>query len=80
MTKHSHYHKDVSHLSSIDVYRVCQLFGVEDPSGAIQHAIKKILMPGSRGVKSTRQDLLEAVDSLNRKIEMMDEDEKERAT
>lgn len=73
--KHSHYKKDVSGLSMIDVYRVCDLFGVQDPSGATQHAIKKLLLPGQRGGKSMRQDLQEAVDSLNRRIQMLDEDE-----
>lgn len=76
MKKHSHYHKDVSGLATIDVYRVCDLFGVQDPSGATQHAIKKLLLPGQRGGKSMRQDLQEAVDSLNRRIQMLDEDAK----
>lgn len=76
MKKHSHYKKDVSGLTMIDVYRVCDLFGVQDPSGATQHAIKKLLLPGQRGGKSMRQDLQEAVDSLNRRIQMLDEDDK----
>lgn len=76
MKKHSHYKKDVSGLSMIDVYRVCDLFGVQDPSGATQHAIKKLLLPGQRGGKPMRQDLQEAVDSLNRRIQMLDEDER----
>lgn len=74
--KHSHYKKDVSGLTMIDVYRVCDLFGVQDTSGATQHAIKKLLLPGQRGGKSMRQDLQEAVDSLNRRIQMLDEDAK----
>lgn len=73
MSKHSHYHKDVSHLQTIDVYAVCQLFAVEDPSGATQHAIKKLLCGGQRGVKSQRQDMQEAVDTLVRRIQMIDE-------
>lgn len=73
MSKHSHYHKDVSRLQTIDVYAVCQLFAVEDPSGATQHAIKKLLCPGQRGAKSLRQDLQEAVDTLLRRIAMIDD-------
>jgi hypothetical protein len=72
--KHSHYYRDVSKLAEIDVYRVCQLFGVNDPSGAIQHAIKKLLLPGQRGGKDTEKDLREAVDTLNRKLQMIRED------
>lgn len=38
---HSHYHKDVSKLTSVDVYQVCQLFNVDDPSVAVS-AVRKI--------------------------------------
>lgn len=73
--KHNHYFKDVSYLTEVDVYRVCQMFGIEDSSGAIQHAVKKLLLPGQRGAgKDRRKDIQEAVDTLTRKLEMMDED------
>lgn len=63
-------------MTEIDVYRVCDLFGVNDPSGCTQHAIKKLLLPGGRGGgKSVRQDLQEAVDTMQRRLQMMDEDE-----
>lgn len=75
MRKHNHYFKDVERLTEVDVYRVCQLFNIDDPSGAIQHAIKKLLLPGQRGAgKDRRKDIQEAVDTLTRKLEMMDED------
>lgn len=75
VTKHSHYHKSVEHLSAVDVYRVCDLFKVDDPSGATQHAIKKLLLPGGRGGgKTKRQDMQEAVDTLVRRLQMLDED------
>ena len=75
MSKHPHYHKNVSHLDAVDVYRVCQLFQVNDPSGAMQHAIKKLLLPGGRGGgKPTSQDVQEAIDSLTRWQEMQRED------
>lgn len=64
--EHSHYFKNVRNLNVIDVYKVCELFGVEDPSGALQHAIKKLLVPGKRGVKDRKQDIKEAIDTLNR--------------
>ena len=70
---HSHYFKDVSNLKHIDVYRVLILFGVTDP--CLQHAIKKLLCAGNRGVKDTRQDVQEAVTSLVRYLEMQTEDE-----
>lgn len=74
LRKHSHYFKDVSHLTQIDVYRVCERFQIQDPSGAIQHAIKKILLPGQRGGKDREKDIREAIDSLERYLDMVNED------
>ena len=74
MSKHSHYHKDVSHLKSVDVYRVLGLFGVTDQ--ALGHAIKKLLCAGQRGAgKSFERDVREAVDTLNRRLQMIAEDD-----
>lgn len=74
MRKHNHYFKDVSHLSEIDVYRVLQLFNVSDQ--ALGHAIKKLLCAGQRGAgKDHRKDIQEAIDTLQRRLEMQDEDE-----
>lgn len=76
MRRHTHYFKDVVHLTEIDVYRVCDIFDVQDASGATQHALKKLLLPGQRGGgKSIRKDYQEALDTIARRIEMMDEDE-----
>lgn len=52
----------------IDVYDVLVAFGVTNP--ADQHAIKKMLMPGKRGVKDGIQDREEAISSLKRAIEI----------
>lgn len=70
--RHSHYHKDVSHLDTIDVYRVCQLFDVTDP--CLAHAIKKLLCAGQRGAKTEAQDVQEAIDALTRYQGMQSED------
>lgn len=68
---HSHYFKDVRNFNHIDVYAVCQLFGVDDQSGALHHAIKKLLCAGIRGGgKNKLKDIREAVDSLNRYLEL----------
>ena len=73
--KHSHYYKDVANLDQVDVYRVCDKFEVHDKSGAVQHAIKKLLLAGRRGGgKDYYKDIKEAADSLNRKLEMRQED------
>lgn len=71
--KHSHYKKDVSHLELLDVYRVLELFEVK--SHAVGHAVKKLLCSGNRGAKDEIQDIKEAIDSLNRHLEMLGEDD-----
>ena len=68
------YYNDVSALNHIDVYAVHQLFAIDDPSGAIQHASKKLLLSGVRtGNKSKYKDIKEARDTLNRWLEMNQE-------
>ena len=69
--KHSHYFKDVRHLDYIDVYQVCKLFPVDDDSGAITHATKKLLVAGGRGAgKDMIKDITEARDTLNRYLQI----------
>lgn len=71
--KHPHYFKDVSHLKTLDVYRVISLFGVTD--SCLAHAIKKLLVAGGRGAgKDIHRDIQEAIDSLQRWQEMRQED------
>ncbi len=71
---HSHYFKDVSKLKEVDVYRICALFGVDDQSGATHHAIKKLLLSGKRGAKDQERDIREAIDTMNRRLQMIAED------
>ena len=71
---HDHYFKDVSNLNFIDVYRVLLLFGVTDP--CLQHATKKLLCAGNRGVKDELKDVQEAIASLTRYLEIKTEDNK----
>lgn len=66
-----HYYKHCPY-EYIDVYRVLELFGVTDQ--AIGHAIKKLLVAGNRGQKNFEKDISEAIATLNRKLEMMKED------
>jgi hypothetical protein len=76
--KHSHYFRDVRHLSEVDVYRVLALFNVTDQ--AIGHAVKKLLVAGGRGAgKNIGRDIAEAVDTLQRWQEMRAEDLEQHA-
>ena len=61
------YHKSVPG-SIIDVYDVLVAFNVTNP--ATQHAVKKLLMPGSRGHKNVLTDLEEAHNSIKRAIQI----------
>jgi hypothetical protein len=51
-----------------DVYDILVAWGVACP--ATQHAIKKLLMPGQRGGKPARQDLEEALASVQAAIDL----------
>ena len=72
--KHQHYKKDVRHLDYIDVYRIIDLYELHDP--CFQHAIKKILVPGARGHKDLTKDINDIIDTMQRKLEMIAENEK----
>ena len=73
MTNYNKYFRDVSHLSTVDVYRVLELFDVTDH--ALGHAAKKLLLAGLRtGGKGQVVDVMEARDTLNRWLEMQAED------
>jgi len=74
--QYPHYFKKLpAGKTHIDIYRVIQMFDV--PAGPVDHAVKKLLALGKRGAKDYRQDLVEARDSLNRALEMFDEDEEQ---
>lgn len=65
------YFKPVTELDEVDVYQVHELFQVQDFSGAIHHASKKLLLSGVRtGGKSKFDDIREARDTLNRWLEI----------
>ena len=74
MNEYKHYQKNVEHLKWIDVYRVLLLFGVTDP--CLQHAVKKLLCAGNRGVKDELKDVQEDIASLTRYLEIKTEDNK----
>ncbi len=75
MTKPTHYFKDVTHKNGVDVYRFQSLLVWRNRDPCVQHAVKKLLCSGQRGVKDTRQDVQEAITSLVRCLEMQTEDE-----
>lgn len=56
----------------IDVYRVCELFNVDDSSGATQQAMKKLIAAGTRGYKDKLQDYKEAQFAIDEKIKLLE--------
>lgn len=73
MKEYSHYYKKIpSGVEYVDVYRVLELFQVHNPS--IAHAVKKLLVAGGRGHKNIEKDIKEAIVSLNRWVEMREEE------
>lgn len=72
--KYPKYYKDTTKFDEVDVYAVHQLFNIQDPSGAIQHASKKLLLSGVRtGGKSMADDIKEARDTLTRWLELQEQ-------
>lgn len=67
----SKYHREIKKGVLVDVYDVLSAFEVINP--AMQHALKKMLEPGKRGVKDTVQDMKEAIQSIERAIELEQE-------
>lgn len=51
-------------MEYLDVYRICALYEIDDTSGAVHHAIKKLLKMGKRGYKDRNKDLQEVIDTL----------------
>lgn len=70
--KYPKYYKRIpDNVKEVDIYAVCQMFPVDDPTGCINHARKKLLVPGTRtGGKSFYKDVKEARDTLNRWLEL----------
>lgn len=72
--KYPQYYKSVGDMTEIDVYAVHHLFNIQDPSGCIQHASKKLLLSGVRtGGKSVYSDIKEARDTLSRWLQLNQE-------
>jgi hypothetical protein len=63
-----HYFKPVpANQTHVDVYWVLEAWQTSNPIG---HAVKKLLCAGGRGAKDRAKDLREAIDSVNRALEL----------
>lgn len=69
--KHSHYKKDISHLDTLDIYRLTELF---KPHSCGAHIAKKALCSGNRGHKDLLTDIQDIIDTAERWKEMLIED------
>ena len=68
-----HYYKNIDGLKVLDVYRILELFDVNNP--CIAHAVKKLLVAGGRGAKDQAKDIAEAIISLQRWQDIQNENE-----
>ncbi len=69
------YFKDVTEVTEMDTYLLNTFFPVQDDSGCLLHARKKLLIPGVRsGAKPVAKDIREARDTLNRWLQINGED------
>lgn len=64
------YVKSVRHLDEIDIYQIGNLYEVK--SHAVFHALKKILCAGKRGAKDYEQDLMEAIEAIERELQIVE--------
>lgn len=71
MEPRNKYDREITPGLWVDVYDVLDAFKVT--RSAVAHAVKKLLAPGQRGVKSEIADLEEARDSITRAIQKLDE-------
>lgn len=66
--EYSHYQIPVyKGEATIDIYDILDRFNISSPP--VQHAVKKLLVAGDRGVKDTILDLQEARSSITRAIQ-----------
>jgi hypothetical protein len=73
--KYPQYFKDVTEVTEMDTYLLNTIFPVQDDSGCLLHARKKLLIPGVRsGAKPMAKDIREARDTLNRWLQINGED------
>ena len=71
-TKEDYSHYKYSYKGiKLDPYRILDIYKITCP--AQQHAIKKLLRAGN-SVKELKQDITEVIDTLKRKLEMLEED------
>lgn len=66
-----HYRR-VGDFEQIDAFAVLQMFNIQDPSGCIQHASRKLLMSGN-APETVYRDIREARDTLTRWIQLNQE-------
>ena len=64
--KYPDQYKDLGDITEIDTFAVHQLFNLQDPSGCLQHASRKLLMSGV----PKYSDIREARDTLTRWLEL----------
>jgi len=69
------FYKDVSSYSELDVYAIHQMFNIQDSSGCIQSASKRLLMSAvNKDKQAAISNITKARDTLTRWLELNSED------
>lgn len=69
--KYPKHYKPIGDLTDVDVYAVHYLFNIQDPSGCLQHASRKLLLSGvNTNGKTVHHNIEEARDILTRWLEL----------
>ena len=74
-TTKSKYHREIKPGVWVDVYDVLHAFDPDNRNAADDHAIKKMLLPGKRGHKDGIKDRKEAIQSLERSVQIIEENQ-----
>lgn len=64
-------YKSIGDMTELDVFAINQMFQIQDPSGCLQHAIRKLLLSG--GQANPQINIREARDTLTRWLQLNQE-------
>ena len=74
-TTKSKYHREIKPNVWVDVYDVLDAFDPDNRNAADDHAIKKMLLPGKRGHKDGIKDRKEAIQAIERSVQIIEENQ-----
>lgn len=68
--RYPHHYRTVGDVTELDVFAINQMFGLQDPSGCLQHAVSRLLLASTHPTRTTYADIREARDTLTRWLQL----------